>query len=176
MDKSPGSARQGKARRVLFYSLFCLHKAIRIPLTLLVWLFLVHFLLQFVHARKDGKSLPERVQLATALVQTPIEEAARIDMRYEFRHLKIDLMPLVLLTGFFLMRWRTNSLYARLERKLKGQAPELVPPGSWNTSGAAAAGSQSEAVPAFRARGGEEPVPGHFEVYSFWGRRQPSRG
>ena len=176
MDKSSGSAKQGKARRALFYSLFCLHKAIRIPLTLLAWLFLVHFLLQFVHARKDGKSLPERVQMATAIVQIPIEEAARIDMRYEFRNLQIDLMPLVLVTGFFLIRWRTSSIYKLLESKLKGTTPEPVLPGSWSPSRAATAGSRPEPVPAFRARGGGEPAAGHFELYSFWGGRQPSRG
>ncbi len=174
MAKALSSAKPGKTQRVIYYSVFSLHKMMRIPLTLLAWVFLVHFLLQFVHARKDGRSLPERVQAATALIQAPIEEAARIDMRYELRSLKFDLMPLVLATGFFLIRWRTNSLYKRLARKLNGPALEPALPPSWSPAHEATARSSSATVAAFPGTGG--PASGQFELYSFWGGRQPSRG
>ena len=113
-------------RRLLGGSAFGLHVAIRLVLTVVVWVFLADFLLQFAHSRMDGKSLPERVHGVTALVQIPMEEAAGMDMRYDYNGAPVDLMPLVILTVAFFTRRRARIVYQQLRTAINGPAPEVA--------------------------------------------------
>ena len=113
-------------RRVLKGGAYGLHKVVRLALTVVIWVFLADFLLQFVHSRMDGTSLPERVHSLTAVVQIPLEMAAGIDMRYDYDGALVDLLPLVFVTAAFLVRRRVRFVYQQLDAAIHGLPPELI--------------------------------------------------
>lgn len=125
MDANGHHRGAGRVRLVLRHFVFSVHKAIRIVLTLIIWLFLADFSLQFVHAYRNGKSLPERVHALTMVVQNPLEEVAQIDIRYRIRDLVVDFMPLVIFAGVFYIRFQMGSIYRSIESAIMGPEQDV---------------------------------------------------
>jgi hypothetical protein len=126
MTEKPSVLQHKTVRRAFIGGAYILHKTIRLALTLVIWMFLADFLFQFVHSRMDGTSLPERVHSVTAVVQTPLEMAAGIDMRYDYHGALVDLMPLAFVTAAFLLRRRARFAYQHLRTAIQGPPPELL--------------------------------------------------
>ena len=110
-----------------FFFLYLILRAVRFSLTLVVFIFLADFLLQFVHARRNGNSLPERVHQITSPVLENVEQTTRVDLRYAFRYRTVDFMPMAIFLLILLGKMPINSLLWEVERRMNRRGPEPPP-------------------------------------------------
>ena len=134
-----------------------IRRAVRFSLTLIVFLFLADFLLQFVHARRNGNSLPERVHRITAPVMAEVEQTTQIDLRYAFRYRTVDFMPMAIFLLILLGKMPLNSLLWQVERRMNRRGPE--PPPTPEESAYAPRTTPATPPPAPNGGGPQQPQP-----------------
>jgi hypothetical protein len=116
-----------RTRAYGFHSTRFLRKLISFCLTLAAWLFMVEFLLQFVHTHDNRNSMSEQVQAITDKGQAPIERVVGFDLRYKFPGATVDFMPLLIFVGLLLLRNRTDFILLRVESCFKGPKRKAAP-------------------------------------------------
>ncbi len=127
MSGKPGFSKPTGLHFVGYISAYYLLGTLRLAVSLVVLMFFADFCLQFVHAYKNGNSLPERVHRLTAPTQYQLEKATQVNLRYEFRYRTVDFMPLAILFFLLIAKMPVSSVYWRIQWRLKGHAPQPIP-------------------------------------------------